>query len=289
MSTGLVSFAMWSGAMIAALLCRTSSRPKRSTVVEMRFSTEVTSPASNWIPTAASPMSAATFSARSPSMSPTPTLAPSAASRRAVAAPMPDPPPVMTATLPSKRLSSGIAVAPLSSAELACDGADDGVRRAGGLEALGCRDLAAGDLDDEVAVDQGRLALGERQRRSEAAERLVLQRVETLLDRCRGDIALRGSRHGCLEQLAGCPSSGRDLALGAPDTGCVLGLRLLVLLGGRRRGVGEGEVALGRHRPVHGLLLGPGLGHRSARCKQRRRDALVPAGLGDLERDGGGT
>ncbi len=53
---------------------------------------------------AAAPISPATRSARSPSMSATSTLAPSAANRLAMPSPKPKPAPVTIATLPSSRM-----------------------------------------------------------------------------------------------------------------------------------------------------------------------------------------
>src|SRR3954447_1038143 len=219
--------------MIAALLCRTSSRPNRSTVAAMRCSTDATSPASNSIARAASPISAATFSASSPLTSPTVTCAPSSASRRAVAAPIPDPPPVITATLPSNRLMLAMSVSSSGSADVAGDCADDGVGRARRLDSLRCDDVSAGHLDVEVAVDQCRLALGEVQRRREATERLVLEGVEALLHGVGGDVALRRGVDRGLEELAGRPCTGGHLTLAVTHAGCVLRLGRLVLLRGQ--------------------------------------------------------
>src|SRR4051812_2885092 len=289
MSTGFVSCAMWSGAMMAALLCRTSRRPNRSTVAAMRCSTDATSPASNSIASAASPMSAATFSASSPLTSPTVTCAPSSASRRAVAAPIPDPPPVMTATLPSKRLMLAMSVSSSGSADVAGDCTDDGVGSARRLDSLRGDDVSAGHLDVEVAVDQRGLALGEVQRRGEATERLVLQGVQALLDGVGGDGALRRGVDGGLEELAGRPGAGRDLTLAVADGGRVLRLGRLVLLRRGHRRVGEREVALGRDGAVDGRLLGPSLRDGSARGEQRSGDALCAARLRDVEGDRGGA
>src|ERR1700694_5904452 len=94
--------------MIPAQQTRTSTLPKASTAPWMSFSTDSRSVTSAAIPFAL-PCSAAIFSAVSAvvfgSMSETTTAAPSLASRAAVAAPMPRPLPVMTATLPSYLLT----------------------------------------------------------------------------------------------------------------------------------------------------------------------------------------
>src|SRR5215470_18189513 len=95
-----------SGGEIPALLNAMSIRPKALSVtsyIAATSSSDVTSAWTNRPPTS----SAAAFPV-SPSRSATATLAPSAASRRAVASPMPLPPPVTTATRSSRRCMGAV-------------------------------------------------------------------------------------------------------------------------------------------------------------------------------------
>ena len=86
------------GGAMPALLIMMSSRPCRSTALSTSASKAAESPTSN---TAVSPFnSMATADAASALMSLTTMVAPSAARRRANAAPRPEPPPVMKATWP---------------------------------------------------------------------------------------------------------------------------------------------------------------------------------------------
>src|SRR5579883_2449016 len=89
-----------------ALLCSTSSRPKRRAVSSTSRVTASASPASARWKTASPPACLIWAATRSPAsawMSLTTTVAPSWAKRSAVAAPMPDAAPVMIATLPCNR------------------------------------------------------------------------------------------------------------------------------------------------------------------------------------------
>src|SRR6516162_4763839 len=87
--------------VMPALLTRISTGPAWSRTSSTAVSTsasQVTSPA-----TACPPMASATRWAAAALRSKTPTFAPAAASRRQIASPMPCPPPVTKATLPSRR------------------------------------------------------------------------------------------------------------------------------------------------------------------------------------------
>ena len=104
----LSSVISWSGAGSArpALFIMTSSRPKVSRARRTVRCIASGSDASILMAAARAPlvvMLDATASARVPLRSATTTAAPSAAKRRAVAAPMPAPPAVTIATCPSKR------------------------------------------------------------------------------------------------------------------------------------------------------------------------------------------
>jgi hypothetical protein len=55
-------------------------------------------------------------------------------------------------------------------------------------EAVGSNELAALDCVREIAVVSRRLTLGEGERHRQSAERLILQRVEALLDRLGCDL-----------------------------------------------------------------------------------------------------
>src|SRR5438552_8949954 len=85
----------------AALLCITSSPPKRSTAKATAASRSASEPPSACRYAAAGPSARATPSPASSFTSAMTTRAPSATKRRAVAAPMPEAPPVTMATLPS--------------------------------------------------------------------------------------------------------------------------------------------------------------------------------------------
>ena len=92
--------------LVPALLWAQSRRPQRSTASATAASTWPSSVTSAAKPTASPPsatMAAATASAPPRSMSTTTTRAPSVAKRRAVAAPMPPPAPVTSATSPSRK------------------------------------------------------------------------------------------------------------------------------------------------------------------------------------------
>src|SRR5262245_33495171 len=102
------------GSARPALFIMTSSRPKRSRARRTVRSTASGSDASIFSETARPPSCAmleATASARVPLRSATTTAAPSSAKRRALAAPMPEPPAVTIATCPSKRpaIAEGLA------------------------------------------------------------------------------------------------------------------------------------------------------------------------------------
>src|SRR5664280_13906 len=103
-----------------ALLCRTSTWPSCANTLSASASTALGSETSSaWataLPPAAS-IARATSSAVPPLRSATWTLAPCRASRSAVARPMPEPPPVTTATLPC-RLGSLLTASSISSDEL---------------------------------------------------------------------------------------------------------------------------------------------------------------------------
>src|SRR5690348_2847671 len=100
-SSAFESCPMVSGERSAAFACIASSPPYSPTAVSTSAVTDASSAMSNCTDRArppASRTSAATASALSPTRSPTTTAAPSAPRRRAVAAPMPDPPPATITT-----------------------------------------------------------------------------------------------------------------------------------------------------------------------------------------------
>ena len=106
MSATARSFANCAGSVSAALLWRTSRRPNSRTAIATIAATWSSSLTSASMASARPPssvMARATRSASAPRMSSTRTDAPSAAKSCAVASPMPDPPPVTIATLPSTR------------------------------------------------------------------------------------------------------------------------------------------------------------------------------------------
>jgi hypothetical protein len=106
---------MGSGVPMPATLSTTSSRPKRSTVAATAASTSASTVTSQCTGTTASPSSAAvSFSA--PLMSAATTEAPSRTKIRDDALAIPDPAPVISATLPS---SIPIAVPPYQVADRA--------------------------------------------------------------------------------------------------------------------------------------------------------------------------
>src|SRR6266513_3634134 len=95
-----------SGGEIPALLNAMSIRPKALSVASYIAATSTSDVTSAW--TNRPPTSSAAAFPVSPSRSTTATLAPSAASRRAVASPMPLPPPVTTATRSSRRCMGAV-------------------------------------------------------------------------------------------------------------------------------------------------------------------------------------
>src|SRR5215475_547794 len=95
-----------SGGEIPALLNAMSIRPKALSVAPYIAATSPSTATSAWMKRP--PTSSAAALPVSPSRSTTATLAPSAASRRAVARPMPLPAPVMTATRSSRRCMGAV-------------------------------------------------------------------------------------------------------------------------------------------------------------------------------------
>src|SRR6266850_2491001 len=97
------------GMTVPALFTSTSSRPKVVTVLSTAFLTASASAASAWIATAFPPARSIALTTDAAASAPleyvTATLAPSAARRFAIAAPMPREPPVTSATLPASALS----------------------------------------------------------------------------------------------------------------------------------------------------------------------------------------
>ena len=95
--------------MIPALFTTTSMRPKRSRVASIKRSTSSRFPASAGTASAGAPRASSSFTAasrRAASRPETTTEAPSSASDRAMARPMPRPPPVTIATFPARALAS---------------------------------------------------------------------------------------------------------------------------------------------------------------------------------------
>jgi hypothetical protein len=88
--------------MIPALLTSTSIGPSRRSTSSRNSVKPGRSVTSSGSPTASPPSDSATRTAAGSSRSPTATRAPSAASARAMASPIPRPPPVITATLPER-------------------------------------------------------------------------------------------------------------------------------------------------------------------------------------------
>ncbi len=93
-----------------ALLTTRSTPPKARAASAIEAATAAASVTSEatLIATSGPPISAATFAAASPSRSATTTHAPSAARRRAIARPMPEPAPVTRATRAARALGWGI-------------------------------------------------------------------------------------------------------------------------------------------------------------------------------------
>src|SRR5213593_1554464 len=123
------------GMAVPALFTSTSSRPKVATVFSTASLTASTSAASAWIATAFPPLSSIALTTTEAALASfayvMATLAPSAARRFAIAAPMPLEPPVMSATF-SFNLDMG---SPLLSLQFRAERLVEAVREVGGRDA----------------------------------------------------------------------------------------------------------------------------------------------------------